>query len=354
MSNTRYDALAETYRKCFHGEDDYMPLIAYCKCPGQPPREALVSEPETSVPQAVEALQPKVEIASDWIPSLNVGWFQCIAIPSLFGARTLENVEGSEPICKPRFTSACQAVEFGVPEVDGKMVDRTLESARRVARALPDDWHVSFPAAASPWDLGQILLGEAFLMELILAPDKSLEFLETLADLYVALNRRVLDVLAEEGKRYVTNRGIPFPGFRVPSDAIVNLSPELIEQFVLPVAERLRDGLGDLCLHYCTEPAPSGHVLPALLKTDAVLAVDNWQKPFVFMGEDAPARMQDRISIVGDMDLASEEKMDAFFEWEPVADVPRKGGRGIVMAGWAPSLEDAKRLYAYWREKQGR
>jgi hypothetical protein len=159
--------------------------------------------------------------------------------------------------------------------VDGKMVDRTLESARRVARALPDDWHVSFPAAASPWDLGQILLGEAFLMELILAPDKSLEFLETLADLYVALNRRVLDVLAEEGKRYVTNRGIPFPGFRVPSDAIVNLSPELIEQFVLPVAERLRDGLGDLCLHYCTEPAPSGHVLPALLKTDAVLAVDN-------------------------------------------------------------------------------
>jgi hypothetical protein len=64
--------------------------------------------------------------------------------------------------------------------------------------------------------------------------------------------------------------------------------------------------------------------------------------------------MQDRISIVGDMDLASEEKMDAFFEWEPVADVPRKGGRGIVMAGWAPSLEDAKRLYAYWREKQGR
>ncbi len=35
MSDTRYDALAETYRRCFAGLDDYMPLIAYSKYPAK-------------------------------------------------------------------------------------------------------------------------------------------------------------------------------------------------------------------------------------------------------------------------------------------------------------------------------
>jgi hypothetical protein len=79
-----------------------------------------------------------------------------------------------------------------------------------------------------------------------------------------------------------------------------------------------------------------------------VAAVDNRHGPDVFLGDAAPARLQARVAIVGDVDLTTPAKMDAFLARESVRRVPRRGGRGLVLHTRAASVEAGKRLYAEW------
>ena len=136
-------------------------------------------------------------------------------------------------------------------------------------------------------------------------------------------------------------------------DAIVNFSPDIIREFVVPVLDRFGKRYGKLCIHFCTTPAPSCHVLPALLDSPHVAAVDNWQGPDAFLGDNAPQRLQSRVAVMTDLDLSTPEKMDDFLAWEPIARVPRQGGRGLVVSTWAPTVDDARRLYETWYAKVG-
>lgn len=103
-----------------------------------------------------------------------------------------------------------------------------------------------------------------------------------------------------------------------------------------------------------SSPAPAGPVLPVLLETDCVLAVDNWQGSDVFWGPAAPAAMQNRIAIVGDSDLSTPRLMDDFLAHPAVSGVPRRGGRGIVRTTYAASVEEGRAIYAEWRNRFGR
>ena len=157
--------------------------------------------------------------------------------------------------------------------------------------------------------------------------------------------------MGEAQTGHITNRGIPFPGLRLSSDAIVNLSPPLLRQFALPVLERFAREYGKLCIHICTDPAPSQHVLPVLCESEHISAIDNWQGPDVFLGDGAPARFQDRVAVITDVELGTPEQMDRFLDWEPVRTVPRKGGRGLVVHTRAESVDEARRIYGEWQER---
>ncbi len=348
------DRIAEVTRihaDALLARSDYIPLIVGTKCPGQPPREAFRQDTRAAVAQAVGALAPRVEIDSDWIPSVSIGLFQCIAIPSLLGA-PLKEIAGSEPICEPCFSSLDEAIDAGTPAVEGPVIDELLTVARDACDTLPEGWRLSMPASASPWDLATLLLGEEFLVGMITEPDKARQLLVNLTDMFIELTQLTLRCIGQEHAAYITNRGIAAPGFRLPSDAMVNFSPDMLRQFLPPVLDRIGPALGPAIIHFCTTPAPSGHVLPVLTELDHVLAVDNWQKPFVFIGDDAPARLQENVAIIGDLDLSDTDKIDEFFRWEPVTDVPRKGGRGMIINAWAPDVDEGRRLYAYWRSCQ--
>ena len=345
------DRIAEFYRAVFAGGSDAVPIIASPPCPGGPTRRELVTDAARAVRQAAGALAPKVEAGSDWVPSVNIGWYQGIAVPSLYGAEAVFP-EGSEPVCRPAFESAGEAARAGVPEVAGPVIDEMLRVAREAKAALPEGFRLSFPATASPWDLAQLVMsGEEFLVALMTEPDAATEFLVNLAELCVRVTNLVKRELGEGPGETVTNRGIPFPGLRLPSDAIVNLSPELLRRFVLPVLERFAREYGRLMVHFCTKPAPSGHVLAVLAECEHVAAVDNWQGPHAFLGPDAADPMQSHVGVVTDLDLTTPGKMDEFLSLPAVRDVPRRGGRGLVVSTWAPSVDEARRIVALWRER---
>ncbi|MBT3380901.1 MAG: hypothetical protein HN742_12640 [Lentisphaerae bacterium] len=127
-----------------------------------------------------------------------------------------------------------------------------------------------------------------------------------------------------------------FPGLRLPADALVNFSPDLLKEIATPILERYGRAFGELCIHYCSKPAPSAHVLTALGDCSCLRAVDTWQGPDAFCGDEAPGRMQDRVALIFDADFRTEEAMTALLQWEPIRDVPRKGGARPRVAHVSP------------------
>lgn len=348
--NDRNKRLKQLYTDVFGGQTDCIPLIVRPPCPGVPTIDELWDNLSGALAKVSGTLKPQAEVGSDWVPSFNVGLYQGIAIPSLLGAEIVR-LGGFEPICKHGSKSLDEYLDVGVPRIEGAIIDRMLADLRTAQEVLSEQGYMlSFPATASPFDLAQMMLGEEFLVALVTEPDKAKKFLFNLAELAVSITKLVMSQMDQHKDDYITNRGIFFPGLRLPCDAIVNFSPDMVREFVLPTLEVFGNVFGSLCIHYCTKPAPSGHVLPVLVESDCIGAVDNWQGPDSFIGDDAPARMQAKIAILTDIDLTTPGKIDEFLSQEAVRDVPRKGGRGLVVATNVESVDEGKRVYEDWQK----
>jgi len=353
MIASRIQSICELYDRVFSGEEDRIPLVVTPPCPAGPSREELVTDTAAAVSRAAESWLPKLAVETDWLPNVCIGWYQNSAVASAFGAEIIP-VAGAFPVPKPVFGTVSEAVAAGKPDLDTALVSEMLRTVETAVDSLPEGFFLSFPATVSPLDLAQLLLpGDEFFTALLDDPETMGAFLRTLTDLCIEVQGMVNERLPGPVGGNLTCRGMYFPGVRMPFDSIVNLSPDTIRDLVLPMLPDLSKAFGGLCMHFCTAPAPAGHVLPVLLESDAVVAVDNWQGPDVFIGDDAPARRQSQIAIITDVALSGEAEMDAFLSRDPVRDVPRRGGRGLIVHTKANSVDEAKRLYASWREKVG-
>jgi hypothetical protein len=350
------DRLTDTirlYRRVFAGQEERIPLIVSPPCGPLPKAGEYETDTATAVRRAAAAVQPKVEVGADWLPFVFIANYQCIVVPSFYGARRV-GIAGSCDVVEPRFRTIEDAVAAGVPRPESALMTEMMTVLRTAKAALPEGYSLSFPASSSPFDLAQLLVpGEEFLASLLEKPELTLRFLENLTDLCIHVFDAVRAELRGTSSELVTVRGVYFPGLRLPCDAIVNYSPDLLRRFVLPVLARFGERYGKLMIHFCTTPAPSGHVLPVLCESPYVGAVDNWQGPDVFLGDTAPARLQARVAVLGDVDLTTPAKMDAFLAREPVRGVPRRGGRGLVLHTHAASVDEAKQLYAAWQQRLG-
>lgn len=351
-NQTNLDEKRLLYSQVFNGETDRIPLIISPPCGTMPAREDLARDTERAVVRAAEALAPKADARTDWIPTVNISWYQCILVPSVFGATPVFQ-EGSEPIVKPVFHDLPEAVEMGIPPLEGVVVDQMLATLDTAVRVLPEGFALSFPPTASPFDLAQLLLpADEFLSGLLTNPEAAMEFMTHLAQLCAQAFDLTMSRLAGTRSYGVTNRGLYYPGLRLACDAIVNFSPDLIRDMALPILTQFGERFGQLCIHYCSKPAPSAHVLAALCACRCVGAVDTWQGPDAFIGDRAPGRMQSCVGLIFDVDLTTGDKMDAFLDWEPVREVPRRNGRPLVLHTSAASVEDAKRIYEVWQTKR--
>lgn len=349
--NHGYPELVGLYTDVFHARTGSIPLLVNPPLPESPTVDELWNNLPGAVQKCGQALRPKVEIGSDWIPSLSIGLYQCICVPSLFGAKVIK-LDGSEPICSQCIDDIGSVLKKSPPAVKGPVIDRMLGDVRKAQDILEKfGFMLSFPVTSSPFDLAQLMVGEEFFIEMVHNPAGAKEFLFYLADLCIDAARLVKREMSQGDKDYLTNRGMYFPGYRLPCDSIVNYSPQMLREFVLPVLDRFCDAFGPLCIHFCTEPSPSGHILPVLLESESVLAVDNWQGPDVFIRKDAPAALQDKIAVVGSLDLSDAEKMDTFLKSDPVRMVPRENGRGLVMATAVADVEEGKRVYEMWQNR---
>ncbi len=143
------------------------------------------------------------------------------------------------------------------------------EGGREIAAYHPD--------TQSVFDVAHLLNGAGLFYELIDDPEWVHELLEICLDVYLRVSRHLKTMLREPERTMVhghgTSQGVFFPGagVRTSEDTATLLSPEMIEEFVLPYAERAVGPFGGGFVHFCGGHPP---LLERLCESPLVRAID--------------------------------------------------------------------------------
>lgn len=339
----------------FMGKTEYIPLIIDIPCKEKEaaatPWECM-HNPELALKNAVSQQEPKLEYESDFVPFIESNFMECL-IPSLFGAEAYES-EGGLIDVKPIFDDVEDVEKLKVPDLMGGMMPQAIEHLRYIKEHAPEWMLPQISRMYSPLDAATVMRGGDFYLDIAIEPEITAHFLNVLTETAIGVAKILKDVIGQPMNESVTIRGIHFPGVRITNDAIVNLSPNMIQEMYFPCLKKFKKAFGEVMLHYCCAPAPSGHVLPALNKGDYVRAVDNWQGFQTFFNKEEDM-LQDKIAICTDLPFDTVMNFEEYTEKTPFfSKVKRNGGRGLTVTTVAPSEEDAKRLWNKWQRMQGR
>lgn len=338
----------------FLGKTDYIPLTI--KTPKKNITQAtnweMMYNPELALKKAIENQGAWSEYESDLVPFVESNFLECL-VPSLFGAKAYEEAGGIINV-KPIFSDIEELENLEVPDLMGGMMPMAIEHLQYIKEHAPEWLNVQISRMLSPLDAATVMRGGDFYLDLATDPEIAAHFLDVLTETTIRVVKLMKDVIGQPYKESITVRGLHFPGFRITNDAIVNISPAMIQEMYFPCLKKFKDAFGYLMLHYCCTPAPSGHVLPALAQGAYVTAVDNWQGYETFFNNKEDM-LQEKIAICTDipfetlMNFEESAKENPFF-----SQVRRNGGRGLTITTQAPSEEEAKRLWKKWQKLYGR
>jgi hypothetical protein len=335
------------------GKTDYVPLIISTGVKDPMRMTALESMqcPERTMENALHNRAPDLAFPTDREIVVESNYLENL-IPSMFGAETHISPGGLVAV-RPCFDELPEAEELLVGR---GLLDEAAAHLLRMKDVCPEEVKLAITRFMSPLDYAVVMRGGDFYMDLLLEPEKSARFLNRIADVTLETLKFMKGLLGEDFHEQISSvRGLYVHGTRLTGDAIVNLSPNTIEEIMIPIFRRMRDALSGLMLHYCCTPAPSGHVLPTLAKYPGVVdAVDNWQGVDTFFNEKGDGIEQDTVAMCFDIPYDEASDVEKLMEKPIFKAAPRKGGRGLFAGVASPDLEASKRLYDKWQSYFGK
>ncbi|MHB1484899.1 MAG: uroporphyrinogen decarboxylase/cobalamine-independent methonine synthase family protein [Saccharofermentanales bacterium] len=341
--------LKEIHRECFMGESNYIPLAV--KISSDRMNDFTMwngmKNPQITIDNFIEKNEASLKIKSDWIPVLESNFMESL-IPSIFGAEIYQSPGGLIDI-KAFINDIHEIESLKVTDIFSGQTEEAIRHLQYLKSNTIENINVIMSRFASPLDYAVMMRGGDFYMDLLLEPELAMKFMEKIMEVTISIIKLFKNELNEPLESQLTVRGFHYPGLRLTGDAIVNLSPSLIREFLFPVYDRFAKEFGSVMLHYCTTPAPSGHVLPVLTECSGIRCVDNWQGYRTFFNENEDGLLQEKVSVCTDLIIEQVENVDKLMQGEPFfAKVPRKCGRGIAASVIAENIEQGKRLYYNW------
>ena len=343
------ETIRQRNRDAFLAESDYIPLKIMVPNPDLPKinRWEITMEPDKALEFGLAETRYCRELSTDWFPYLTT-YYQDILIPGLFGAELFDGFKDKNPMPKPCFEDIQEVDRFQLEDMDTRspLMEQALDFHRTLLSQVPEDLEVTAPAVTSPLDYAVNMRGGDFFVDMVIEPERAKRFLALITELIIQKIRLFKDVSNEPDDEYLTNRGLFLPGIRVACDSMVNLSPAMIEEFMSPFFIRMAEEFTRVLVHYCTTPAPSGHVIGVLKKCPGVFGVDNWQGYRTLFKAEDEEMLQDQLTVLTDIpaDKLWEELETPFFK-----DVKRKGGRGLIVSTTANTVDEGKCLYDQWQ-----
>ena len=244
------DHRKERLRRFWGGEDIGRPPVSFIPYDMTPRQKFDEEEQFTLVAPYIHRI---MELPGDTIP---VFWpdMGTIALASVFGGEILRESESNLNWIKPIFSSLDEAAAIEMPEVLSGQVKVEFDRCRRWRDMTGGLWPVSAPDMQGPVSVASMLIDQS---ELIVGmyekPDIVKKVLRVCADLIL----NVLETYKKEFGETLAHSTWPhvwFPkefGMMLTQDSIPSLSPQLYEEFELPLVKELSRKTGGLYIHCC-------------------------------------------------------------------------------------------------------
>jgi hypothetical protein len=220
--------------------------------PAPRPAPEGLGEFEKSVWNATEGLKRRPLGQDDYVPTLGTGAGTC-AMATAFGCREIENngLFSVEPcIREPEEIDAIRK-----PAVTDGKLGRILEQTRAIAACADPRLPIRIMDFQSPFTTVEQMLGsDRFFLMPYDHPGRLHALMDVVTDFAIAFFKAQM---AAAGPAVCPGiwPSIWFPasaGIQMSCDNMVNVSPEVYDEFVVPYNSRISEAFGGLFLHSCT------------------------------------------------------------------------------------------------------
>ncbi len=198
-----------------------------------------------------------IDWPTDGIPTVrpNLG---VVTIPGMFG-QTYETPPNSmpwpgEPLDKERIKAA------GMNDITQSEIYRLISDFYKIHTESNEKPVIPYlPDTQGVFDIAHLLYGDDIFYEILDGREQSwfMELMEISLDLYLKVTRECKALLNEGYNTMVhghgTEQGVYFPncGVRIAEDTAILLSPEMIEDLIIPYVKRSVEPFGGGFLHFC-------------------------------------------------------------------------------------------------------
>ena len=202
--------------------------------------------------------------------------FGTIFIPSIFGLK-YELPKDTFAWITSHLTKD-EIKKFKIPhlsEVD--MMKKAIEYLQFFKEELPEWIHIYLPDTLGPFEIAHSVYGHNIFYEIYDDPNFVHYLLDLCTELYIQVTDELKKIIGEEREScyhgHALVRGIYMRngGTRISEDSATLLSPEHIDEFVIPYDRRALEAFGGGFVHYCGK---HDYLLESYLKLEKVRAVN--------------------------------------------------------------------------------
>ena len=168
--------------------------------------------------------------------------------------------------------------KFNFPNLDKiDMLKKSIEYIKFFKETLPEWIHVYLPDTLGPFEIAHAVYGNNIFYDLY-DDSKFVHYLLSLCtDIYIQITEKLKEVLGEEKTNcfhgHALSRGIYMRngGTRISEDSATLISPQQIDEFVIPYDQKALEALGGGFIHFCGK---NEYLLESYLKLNKVRAVN--------------------------------------------------------------------------------
>jgi len=168
--------------------------------------------------------------------------------------------------------------EYHFPNLDKiDMLKKAIEYIKFFKKTLPEWIHVYLPDTLGPFEIAHAVYGNNIFYDLY-DDSKFVHYLLNLCtEMYIQVTEKLKEVLGEEKTicyhGHALSRGIYMRkgGTRISEDSATLISPQQIDEFVIPYDQKALEAFGGGFIHFCGK---NDYLLESYLKLDKVRAVN--------------------------------------------------------------------------------
>lgn len=305
-------------------------------------------------------IEDTMKIGSDLIPVLGITNYGIATVPSLFGADIRSSSADADRIeemgywIQKIFNKIEETENFDIPSIESDFLDGVIRHIEYYRDNKPENVMIS-NSLDGPFSIAELLRGPDLYYDMYDKPEYVHKLLDLCTESIIRCEKKLRCIAgySEVVDEFPSYFGIWAPGLRFGDDSIINLSKEMIREFVVPYYKKIAQSFRcKIEIHFCSVNKPIGEqVLKAFIDCEEVIGISSQLGTELCMKN--LENIRNKLSIeagYGDAIKYHVNQYGSFRKWVQNLKENFGGGSGLILYTTVGSAEEGKRLWEEWNE----